>query len=73
MPVENGEISGFVKMFYGILITLAVCGGLYAIVSGLVLGPNGDGEGSYFENLLSDELLTRVSQKIIGMAEGPTN
>ena len=59
MPVENGEISGFVKMFYGILITLAVCGGLYAIINGLVAGDN-----STFGTLLEDTVLGKIQTKI---------
>lgn len=37
MPNESSEIgSGFVKIFYGILISLAICAGIYAIVTPLV-------------------------------------
>lgn len=37
MPNESSEIgSGFVKIFYGILLALAICAGIYAIVTPLV-------------------------------------
>ena len=71
MPVENGEVSGFVKIFYGILITLAVCGGMYMIISGLVVSkPN---ETSYFEELLRNDLLNPIKLKINTMTNNMTN
>lgn len=37
MPNESSEIgSGFVKIFYGILLALAICAGIYAITTPLV-------------------------------------
>lgn len=37
MPNESSEIgSGFVKIFYGILLALAICAGIYSIVTPLV-------------------------------------
>ena len=51
MPNESSEIgSGFVKIFYGILISLAVCAGLYAIVTPLV------SEGGFFDASLKTVL-----------------
>ena len=56
MLTESSEIgSGFVKIFYGILITLAICAGLYAIVTPLVA------EGGFF-----DTSITEVLNKIMG-------
>ena len=48
---ESSEIgSGFVKIFYGILLTLAICGGMYAIVTPLVA------EGAFFDKALNSVL-----------------
>ena len=63
MPIENGEISGFIKVFYGILITLAVCGGLYAIMSSLVQ------RNSFFENMLMNDILNPIQTYINTMVE----
>ena len=51
MPNESSEIgSGFVKIFYGILIALAICAGLYAIVTPLV------SSGGFFDTSLKTVL-----------------
>lgn len=37
MPNESSEIgSGFVKIFYSILLTLAICAGMYAIAQPII-------------------------------------
>ena len=61
MPNESSEIgSGFVKIFYGILISLAVCAGLYAIVTPLVA------EGGFFDTSLKT-VLDHIMQDITGL------
>ena len=57
MPTESSEVgSGFVKIFYGILITLAICAGIYAIVTPLVA------EGGFFELSLAEVLESIMSE-----------
>ena len=59
MPNESSEIgSGFVKIFYGILLALAICAGIYAIVTPLVT------EGGFFEtslNAVLDQIMAEIS------------
>lgn len=51
MPNESSEIgSGFVKIFYGILLALAICAGMYAIVTPLV------SEGGFFDTSIHSVL-----------------
>lgn len=57
MP-ENGEISGFVKIFYGILIALVVGAGLYGIVSVLVA------QNGFFDTALTD-ILQKILNEIL--------
>lgn len=57
MPTESSEIgSGFVKIFYGILITLAICAGLYSIVTPLV------SVGGFFDQSIAQVLGTIMSE-----------
>lgn len=57
MPTESSEIgSGFVKIFYGILITLAICAGLYSIVTPLVA------EGGFFDQSITQVLGTIMNE-----------
>ena len=62
MPNESSEIgSGFVKIFYGILISLAICAGLYAIVTPLVM------KGGFFEtsiNSVLDEVMGDIHETL---------
>lgn len=58
MPSENGEISGFVKLFYGVLVALAVGTGMYLIITGLVA------DGGFFDVTL-DAVLDTIKTKII--------
>lgn len=61
MPTESSEVgSGFVKIFYGILITLAICAGIYAIVTPLVA------EGGFFD-LSMAEVLESIMSEIQGV------
>ena len=59
MPNESSEIgSGFVKIFYGILLALAICAGIYAIVTPLVA------EGGFFDTSLNgvlEEIMTQIN------------
>ena len=59
MPNESSEIgSGFVKIFYGILLALAICAGIYAIVTPLV------SEGGFFDtslNAVLDQIMAEIS------------
>ena len=51
MPNESSEIgSGFVKIFYGILLALAICAGIYAIVTPLV------SDGGFFDTSINSVL-----------------
>lgn len=60
MPTESSEVgSGFVKIFYGILITLAICAGIYAIVTPLVA------EGGFFDDSMT-EVLNNIMNEIRG-------
>ena len=62
MPNESSEIgSGFVKIFYGILLTLAICAGIYAIVTPLVAA----NEGGFFYDSLNS-----VMEEIMGDING---
>ena len=57
MPTESSEIgSGFVKIFYGILITLAICAGLYSSVTPLV------SVGGFFDQSIAQVLGTIMSE-----------
>jgi len=61
MPTESSEVgSGFVKIFYGILITLAICAGIYAIVTPLVA------EGGFFDASIQ-QVLDNIMAQISGM------
>jgi len=61
MPTESSEAgSGFVKIFYGILITLAICAGIYAIVTPLVA------EGGFFDASIQ-QVLDNIMAQISGM------
>ena len=63
MPNESSEIgSGFVKIFYGILLTLAICAGIYAIVTPLVAATEG---GFFYDSLNS--VLTEIMKDINGL------
>ena len=68
MPNESSEIgSGFIKIFYGILITLAICAGIYAIVTPLVA------QGGYFDDSLMDvlgKIMADISD-LAGITETP--
>ncbi|MBQ8519472.1 MAG: hypothetical protein IJ455_07735 [Agathobacter sp.] len=59
MPNESSEIgSGFVKIFYGILLALAICAGIYAIVTPLVTA------GGFFDtslNAVLDQIMAEIS------------
>ena len=59
MPNESSEIgSGFVKIFYGILLALAICAGIYAIVTPLV------SDGGFFDtsiNSVLDEIMADIT------------
>lgn len=59
MPNESSEIgSGFVKIFYGILLALAICAGIYAIVTPLVT------TGGFFDtslNAVLDQIMAEIS------------
>lgn len=58
MPNESSEIgSGFVKIFYGILLALAICAGIYAIVTPLVA------TGGFFDTSLNG-VLDQIMDKI---------
>ena len=64
MPNESSEIgSGFVKIFYGILLTLAICAGIYAIATPLV------SEGGFFDNSLNsvlDGIMLDINESLDG-------
>ena len=61
MPNESSEIgSGFVKIFYGILLTLAICAGIYTIVTPLVA------EGQFFDVSIQG-VLDQIMLKINGL------
>jgi len=63
MPNESSEIgSGFVKIFYGILLALAICAGIYAIVTPLVT------EGGFFDKSINS-VLTEVMGDINGILD----
>jgi len=59
MPNESSEIgSGFVKIFYGILLALAICAGIYAIVTPLVTS------GGFFDtslNAVLDQIMAEIN------------
>lgn len=60
MPTESSEIgSGFVKIFYGILLALAICAGIYAIVTPLVT------QGGFF-----DKSMNAVLNEVMGDING---
>ena len=61
MPTESSEVgSGFVKIFYGILITLAICAVIYAIVTPLLA------EGGFFDASIQ-QVLDNIMAQISGM------
>lgn len=61
MPNESSEIgSGFVKIFYGILLALAICAGIYAIVTPLV------SSGGFFDTSLT-AVLDKIMREINGL------
>lgn len=61
MPNESSEIgSGFVKIFYGILLALAICAGIYAIVTPLV------SDGGFFDTSLNG-VLNQIMTEINGL------
>ena len=61
MPNESSEIgSGFVKIFYGILLALAICAGIYAIVTPLV------STGGYFDDAIQS-VLDKIMLDINGL------
>ena len=61
MPNESSEIgSGFVKIFYGILLALAICAGIYAIVTPLVT------QGGFFDTSLNS-VLNQIMAEISGL------
>ena len=63
MPNESSEIgSGFVKIFYGILLALAICAGIYAIVTPLVT------KDGFFDKSIH-AVLTEVMGDINGILE----
>ena len=56
MPNESSEIgSGFVKIFYSILITLVICAGIYIIADYLI--------SNYF-NASIQQVLSDIMKKI---------
>ena len=66
MPNESSELgSGFIKIFYGILIGLAICAGLCAIVTPLVSA------GGFFDvsiNAVLDHIMVDINQ-LLGVVE----
>lgn len=63
MPNESSEIgSGFVKIFYGILLALAICAGIYAIVTPLVA------KDGFFDRSMN-AVLNEVMSDINGILE----
>ena len=65
MPNESSEIgSGFVKIFYSILITLVICAGIYIIADYLI--------SNYF-NASIQQVLSDIMLKISsGISDIPT-
>lgn len=67
MPNESSEIgSGFVKIFYSILITLVICAGIYIIADYLI--------SNYFSTSIST-VLGNIMEKVtsgIGSIPEPT-
>ena len=68
MPNESSEIgSGFVKIFYSILITLVICAGIYIIADYLI--------SNYFnesiQTVLSD-IMTKISAGITAIPQPTT-
>ena len=67
MPNESSEIgSGFVKIFYSILITLVICAGIYIIADYLI--------ANYF-NTSIQQVLADIMAKVtagIGSIPNPT-
>lgn len=61
--MENGDIAGLVKIFYGLLIALAVGGGLLLIVTLLVK------EGGIFDTALG-EILNSIIEQIKSTISG---
>ena len=67
MPNESSEIgSGFVKIFYGILLALAICAGMYAIVTPLVV------EGGFFDTALNG-VLNEIITEAVAMQQPPSD
>lgn len=63
MPNESSEIgSGFVKIFYGILLALAICAGIYAITTPLVA------KDGFFEKSINS-VLSEVMTDINGILD----
>ena len=62
MPNESSEIgSGFVKIFYSILITLVICAGIYIIADYLI--------SDYFNesiNLVLSDIMTKITLELSG-------
>ena len=60
MPNESSEIgSGFVKIFYSILITLVICAGIYVIADYLI--------ANYFNTSIQQvlaDIMTKISAGI---------
>ena len=68
MPNESSEIgSGFVKIFYSILITLVICAGIYIIADYLI--------SNYFnssiQTVLSD-IMTKIQTGITAIPQPTT-
>lgn len=62
MPNESSEIgSGFVKIFYSILITLVICAGIYIIADYLI--------SNYF-NASINQVLTDIMANITAGIDG---
>ena len=68
MPNESSEIgSGFVKIFYSILITLVICAGIYIIEDYLISNYFNDS----IQTVLSD-IMTKISAGITAIPQPTT-
>ena len=59
--------QGFIKIFYGILLALAICAGIYAIATPLVA------QGGYFDKSLMEVLgnIMEDINELAGIADVP--
>lgn len=68
MPNESSEIgSGFVKIFYSILITLVICAGIYIIADYLI--------SDYFNesiHLVLSDIMTKITAGITAIPQPTT-